>query len=56
LPFTVRANDGRTFDIQHVDFCMITPHGAYIYSPNGDEVVRLAFHAITSLDSKEPAA
>ncbi len=55
VPFTIRANDGRSFEIKHVDFCMITQNAAYIYSPDNDEVVRLGFVAITSLDSKEPA-
>ncbi len=55
VPFTIRANDGRSFDIKHVDFCMVTQNAAYIYNQEGDEVIRLAFVTITSLDSKEPA-
>ncbi len=56
--FSVHANDGRVFNIDHVDFCLVTPNAAYIYVElEGDyEVVRLAFSAITSLDSKEQAA
>ncbi len=58
VPFVIHANDGRTFEIPHVDFCMLTPNAAYIFV-GGDEsyeVVRLAYSAITSLDSKETAA
>ena len=52
VPFAIRANDGSSFAIQHVDSCMVTQNAPYTYR---DEVVRLAFSAITSLDSREPA-
>ena len=56
VPFTIRANDGRSFEISHVGFCLVTSNAAYIYREDNDEVVRLAFPAITSLDSDETAA
>ena len=31
VPFAIRANDGCSFAIQHVDSCMVTQNAPYIY-------------------------